>query len=229
MQLIQGSSTQLSSQFTEYLPTFTAGLIVVGVGVVVGWLAKRAAIAALKWIRLDRLGGPTTWRSALAKADVREALYNVVGTIALAVVLLVFVDNALQIWGLTVLAASLDRLIGYLPNLAIAGLIVSVGLLIATSVAERVENAVAEANIPSPQLVGGMAKAAVLAIVAALAVWELDFARQIVMGAFLIGFGSIGVAFALAAGIGSSQAIRDGWEQVFAKRKVELEERRRDP
>jgi len=224
MQTAQGPLAELSTRFTNYLPTLAAGLVLVLVGLVTGWLAKRAVIAMLKWIRLDRLGGPTSWRSALAKADVREALYNAVGTITLVVVLLVFIDNALQIWGLSVLSNVVDRVIGYLPSLAVAGVIVGVGLLIATSVAERVEDAFAEAGISSSRLLGGMAKAAVLAIVFALAVWELNFARQIVMGAFLIGFGSIGVAFAIAAGVGSSHAIRQAWEQVFEKHRLPKKE-----
>ncbi|HMU62964.1 MAG TPA: hypothetical protein PKA66_14370, partial [Gemmatimonadales bacterium] len=109
--------------------------------------------------------------------------------------------------------------LAYLPNLAVAALVVGVGLLIATSVGERVEDAVAEAGLASPRLLGGIDKSAVLAIVAALAVWELNFARQIVMGAFLIGFGSIGVAFALAVGTGSSEAIREAWQQMFEKQR----------
>jgi len=209
---------ELTSRFTSYLPTLTAGLVLVGAGLVAGWLAKRATVAALKWVRLDRLGGPASWRSALAKADVREALYGTVGTIVWVLVLLVFIENALQIWGLTVLAAVVDRVIGYLPNLAVAGVIVGIGLLIGGSVSERVEDAFAEAGVSNGRLLGGMAKAAVLAIVAALAVWELNFARQIVMGAFLIGFGSIGVAFALGVGIGSSAAVREIWQHAFKKR-----------
>ncbi len=219
MQTAQGPLAELSTRFTNYIPTLAAGLVVVLVGVVVGWLAKRAVIALLKWIRLDRLGGPTSWRSALAKADVRAALYNAMGTITMAVVILVFLDNALQIWGLMVLAGVADQMIAYLPNLAVAAVIIGVGLLIATSVGERVEDAFAEAGLASPRLLGGIAKAAVLAIVAALAIWELNFARQIVMGAFLIGFGSIGVAFALAVGTGSSQAIREAWQQMFEKQR----------
>lgn len=219
MQTAQGPLAELSTRFTNYLPTLAAGLVVVLVGLVVGWIAKRAVIAFLKWIRLDRLGGPTSWRSALAKADVRAALYNAVGTITMVVVLLIFLDNALQIWGLMVLAAVADRTIAYLPSLAVAALIIGVGLLIATSVGERVEDTLAEAGLASPRLLGGIAKSAVLAIVAALAVWELNFARQIVMGAFLIGFGSIGVAFALAVGTGSSQAIREAWQQMFEKQR----------
>lgn len=221
MQASQGPLAELSTRFTNYLPTLTAGLVLVVVGVVVGWLAKRAVIAFLKWIRLDRLGGPTSWRSALAKADVRAALYEGVGSIIWAVVLLIFLDNALQIWGLTVLAAVADRIIAYLPSLAVAATIVSIGLLIATAVGERVEDAFAEAGIASPRLIGGLAKSAVLAIVAALAVWELNFARQIVMGAFLIGFGSIGVAFALAVGTGSNEAIREVWRQVLEKQRLQ--------
>jgi hypothetical protein len=217
MQTPQGPLAELSTRFTGYLPTLAAGLVLVAAGVVTGWLAKRAVVALLTWIRLDRLGGPTSWRSALAKADVRAALYGAVGTIAMAVVLLVFIDNALQIWGLVVLAGVADQLIGYLPNLAVAAVIIGVGLLIATSVGERVEDSFAEAGIASPRLLGGLAKSAVLAVVAALAIWELNFARQIVMAAFLIGFGSIGVAFALAVGIGASQAIRDALHQVFEK------------
>ncbi len=219
MQTAQGPLAELSTRFTNYIPTLAAGLVVVLVGVVVGWLAKRAVIALLKWIRLDRLGGPTSWRSALAKADVRAALYNAMGTITMAVVILVFLDNALQIWGLMVLAGVADQMIAYLPNLAVAAVIIGVGLLIATSVGERVEDTFAEAGLASPRLLGGIARAAVLAIVAALAIWELNFARQIVMGAFLIGFGSIGVAFALAVGTGSSQAIREAWQQMFERQR----------
>jgi len=221
MQTTQGPLASLSTQFTEYLPTLTAGLVLMVAGLVIGWLAKRAVIALLTWLRLDRLGGPTSWRSALAKADVRAALFESVGALTMAVVLLIFLDNALQIWGLTVLASVADRIIGYLPSMAVAAIIVGIGLLIASSVGERVENAFAEAGIASPRLLGGIAKSAVLAIVAALAVWELNFARQIVMGAFLIGFGAIGVAFALAVGTGSTDAIREVWRQVFEKQRTQ--------
>jgi len=218
MQTSQGPLAELTSRFTSYLPNLTAGLVLVAAGLVVGWLGKRATVAALKWVRLDRLGGPTSWRSALAKADVREALYGTLGAIVWAVILLIFIENALQIWGLSVLASAVDRVITYLPNLAVAGVIVGIGLLIATSVGERVEDTFAEAGVSNARILGGMAKAAVVAIVAALAVWELDFARQIVMGAFLIGFGSIGVAFALGVGIGSSGAVREILQHALKKR-----------
>ncbi len=215
----QGPLSELGSRFSDYLPTLSAGLLLVGLGIVAGWLAKRTVVAFLNWVRFDRLGGPAAWRAAFAKADVRAALYNTVGTGVMVLVLLVFIDNALQIWGLTVLLQVVDRFLGYLPNLALVGLIVGVGLFLSNLTAERVENALEEAAAPNPRLLAGMTKAALLAVVAALALWELDFARQVVMGAFLIGFGAIGVAFALGVGLGSAPAIRHGVEEIFARRR----------
>jgi hypothetical protein len=216
-----GPFNELGTRFSAYLPTLTAGLILLAIGVVVGWLAKRATIAFLKWIRLDRLGGPTSWRAALSKADVRDALFNTVGIVTMLLVIMVFLNNALQIWGLTVLSGVVQQFVGYLPNLAMALVIIGIGLLLANIVADRVEDALEEAGVPSPRLVGGMSKTALLAVVGALALWQLNFARQIVMAAFLIGFGAIGVAFALAVGIGSAQAIRHGWEQLFEARRAQ--------
>ncbi len=214
-----GPFDELGSRFFSYLPTLTAGLIVLAIGVAVGWLAKRAVIAFLKWIRLDRLGGPTSWRAALTKGDVRDALYNAVGVVFMILVGLVFLENALEIWGLSVLVGVVERFLEYLPHVGLATVIVGIGLLLANIVADRVEDAFEEAGLPNPRLGAGICKAALLAVVGALALWELDFARQIVMAAFIIGFGALGVAFALAVGIGSAQAIRHGWEQLVQARR----------
>ena len=58
-----------------------------------------------------------------------------------------------------------------------------------------------------------------LAIVGALALWQLNFAREIVLSAFLIAFGAIGVAFAMGVGLGSARAIQQAWDSMFDKQK----------
>ncbi|MGE0354011.1 MAG: hypothetical protein AB7I33_10990 [Gemmatimonadales bacterium] len=211
---IEGFMERLSG----YLPTLVAGLLVVVVGIVLGWLVKRAVVRILVWLRLDRLGGRFGWRSAFGKGDVRAALYNVIGGAAMAVVILVFLDNALQIWGLVVLTRLVDNIVFYLPNVALAALIVAVGVLLANLLAVRVEEALDEEEFSHARLVGKILKGVLLAVVGALALWQLDFARQIVLAAFLIGFGAVGVGFALAAGMGSAQAIAKGWETLFEKK-----------
>jgi hypothetical protein len=209
----------LIRRFTDYLPTLTAGLLVLALGLVLGWVAKRAVLRILVWLRLDRLAGRVGWRSAFGKGDVRAALYDLLGTVAFVLVVLVFLDNALTIWGLAVLSRLIDSLVFALPRLGLAALIVAVGITVANAAAERAEAALEEEELAYARLLGKGLKAVLLAIVAALALWELDFARQIVLSGFVIAFGAMGIAFALSVGLGSTRAIQRGWEELFETRK----------
>ncbi len=218
-QQTQRTLDQFVQRVLEYMPTLLAGIVVLLAGAVAGWILKRAVVRLLVLLRLDRLGGGrSAWRAAIGKGDVRAALFNGVGSIAGTILFLVFVDNALQIWGLEVLARLLDQVIFYLPTLFLAVLISWIGLVLSNVFARRVESLLAAERVPRTPLLVGLAKAAFLSVVAALAMWELNLAREIVLAAFLIGFGAIGVAFALAVGIGSARAIQDALSSVIAPR-----------
>jgi hypothetical protein len=181
--------------------------------------ATGAVTRILIWLRLDRLAGRVGWRSAFGKGDVRAALYDLLGTVAFVLVVLVFLDNALTIWGLAVLSRLMDNLVFSLPRLALAAFIVALGIAVANAAGERLEAALEEEELPRAALVAKGLKGVLLAVVVALALWELDFARQIVLSGFVIGFGAMGVAFALSVGIGSAKAIQRGWDELFQKRK----------
>lgn len=209
----------LVRRFTDYLPTLAAGALVLALGFVLGWLAKRAVVRILIWLRLDRLAGRVGWRSAFGKGDVRAALYDSLGTISLLLVVLVFLDNALTIWGLAVLSRLIDSVVFALPRMALAALIVAAGIAVANTAAEQAETALEEEELGYARLLAKGLKAVILAVVAALALWELNFARQIVLSGFVIAFGAMGVAFALSVGLGSTRAIQRGWEELFEKRK----------
>lgn len=210
--------SELWSQFAAFLPTLAVGLLVIALGVAVGWLAKRATVRLLVWLRLDRLAGRAGWRTAFGKGDVRATLYNLVGNVVMLVVVLIFLDDALNRWGLTALSRVADRAVFYLPNLAVVALILVVGLLVTTGLSARVTEALEEEGLRRSRLIGKAVKAAMIAVVAALALWQLQLAREIVLGAFLITFGSIGVAFALAVGLGTSRAIEHGITELFRRK-----------
>jgi hypothetical protein len=209
----------LIQRFTDYVPTLAAGALVLALGVVLGWVAKRAVVRILIWLRLDRLAGRVGWRSAFGKGDVRAALYELLGTVAFVLVVLVFLDNALIIWGLAVLSRLMDNIVFSLPRLGLAAIVIGVGVAVANAAAERTEAALEEEEIAHARLLARGLKAMLLAVAGALALWELEFARPIVLAAFVIGFGAMGIAFALSVGLGSSRAIQKGWEALFQKRK----------
>jgi hypothetical protein len=215
----EGPLAEFFRRLTDFLPDLAAGLFVLAVGIVIGWLVKRLVVRVLVWLRLDRLGGRLAWRAAFGKGDVRAALYNLVGTAAMILVVLVFLDDALRIWGLVALSEMIGRLIVYAPNLLFVALIVGAGVLLANLLARRVEDALEEEGFAHPRFVARIFKSALLAVVGALALWQLDLAREIVLAAFLIAFGAVGVAFALAVGLGSAKPMQRVWESLFKKSK----------
>ena len=214
---------------SDYLPALAAGLLVFALGIGVGWLVKRAVIRVLMWLRLDRLGAKLGWRAAFGKGDVRAALYDVVGNVAMVLIVLVFLDNALEIWGLTVLSRALAGLVFLLPNLAVVAIIVGLGLFLSGYLADRARRALEDEEFAHARLVGKMLKGILLSVVVALALWQLGFARQLVLAGFLIAFGAIGVAFAMAVGLGSAKAIHQGLQELFDKRKGKTQEEGREP
>lgn len=209
---------ELFDQFSNYLPTFAAGLVVLLAGIATGWVVKQAIGRLLIWLRLDRLATRVGWRRALGKGDVRATLYDAIGNVAMAVVVLLFLDETLRRWGLTALSRLVENLVFYLPNLGLVALIVVLGLLIANGLGARVTTTLEEEEVAHARLLGKLFKAALLFIVGALALWQLQFARQVVLAAFLIAFGSVGIAFALAFGLGSMQAVRRVWEEFLERR-----------
>jgi len=216
-QELSGPVAGFMQEFSNYLPTLAAGLFLVAVGLVVGWLAKRSTVRVLVWLRLDRLGQRSGWPGAFAKGDVRAPLYALLGNGAWLLVTLVFLENALQIWGLQVLAEMVERVLFFVPNILVALFVVGVGVLVAGSAATRAERALDEEGLPRARLIAKVLQSTLTTVVGALALWQLNFAREIVYAAFLIGFGAVGVAFAVAVGLGTSRAVQSGWESLFRR------------
>jgi hypothetical protein len=217
---VQSPLSDFLGQLSAFLPALAAGALVLALGVLAGWLIKRTLVQLLIWLRLDRLAGRTGWRSALAKGDVRSALYNAIGATAMVLTILLFAQDALKRWGLTALADFVTQVLGYLPNLVVAALIAVAGSAVAGALGGRVERALAEEDLVHARLLAKSFKGALLAVVGALALWQL---REIVLGGFLILFGSLGVAFALAVGLGSAKALQHSWETLLERRRRDAE------
>lgn len=220
---MQGQTTQplrdMVQRLTDFLPALAGGVLVLAAGLALGWVLKRSIVRLLVWLRLDRLAGRIGWRAAFGKGDVRAALYELVGNVAMFVVVLLFLDDTLKRWGLTALARVIDGFVFYLPNLGLVALIVTAGVAISNGLSARVADGLEEEGFGHARLLAKTLKGTLLALVAALGLWQLEFARQVVLAAFLITFGSAGVAFALAVGIGSAKAIERGWDIVLKKGK----------
>ena len=213
------SLRDLASSLTSYLPTLMAGFLVLVLGLVVAWIGSKFIVRVLIVMRLDHVIGRLGWGRALQKGDVRHALFGLIGNVCGFLIFLVFLDNAVIIWHLTVVSHLLGRLVALAPQIFTAIIVLMVGWGIATAAARSVQKALLQEEFERAQLLGRLVRTAILVVTVAIALVELKIAVNIVTGAFLLAFGSLCVSFVLAIGLGSKRAVEIMWEERLGRRK----------
>ena len=127
------------AHLTACLPTLFAGIVVLLIGVVVAWIVAKLTVRILVFLRLDRVLTRMGWGRALEKGDVRHSLFGLLGSVAGVLLFLVFLENAVVIWKLTVLSKLLESLVLLIPQLIAAGVVVLVGWGLAAGVSRAVQ------------------------------------------------------------------------------------------
>jgi MFS family permease len=211
------------TNLTRYLPTLLAGLLVLVLGAIVAWIVSKLVVRILIFLRLDRVVVRLGWGRALEKGDVRHSVFGIVGIITGVLLFLVFLDNAVVIWKLTVLSELLEKLVRLIPQLIVAAIVLGVGWGVATTTSRAVQRTLYQEEFERARLVARIVHAAILIVASAIALVELDIAVTIVTGAFLIAFGALSLCFVLAFGLGSKRAVETMWEERFRHRKEEQE------
>jgi hypothetical protein len=213
------SLRDMMSNVVGYLPTLVAGLVVLVLGAVIGWMVSKILVRILIFLRLDRVVMRLGWGRALEKGDVRHSLFGLLGTVCGVLLFLVFLDNALVIWKLTVLSQLLEKTVLLIPQLLTAGLVLVIGWGVANAASRAVQRTLAQEEFERPRLVARTVRAAILVVACAIALVELNLAVAIVTGAFLVAFGALALCFVLAFGLGSKRAVELMWEERFHRGK----------
>jgi hypothetical protein len=217
------SLRDVMSNVVAYFPTLLAGFIVLVLGAGAAWLLSKLVVRLLIFLRLDRVVVRLGWGRALEKGDVRHSLFGLLGLVTGLLIFLVFLDNAVVIWKLTVLSQLLEKLVRLIPQLIAAGIILLIGWGVATAVSRAVQRALIQEEFERARLVSRIVRSAILVVACAIALVELDVAVMIVTGAFLIAFGALALCFVLAFGLGSKRAVEMMWEERAQRREEERE------
>lgn len=212
-----------------YLPTLLAGLIVLVLGAIAAWVVAKLVVRILIFLRLDRVIVRFGWGRALDKGDVRHSLFGLLGMILGFLVFLVFLENAIVLWKLTVLSQLLDRLIVLIPQLIVGVLILLIGWAVAGVASRAAQRALYQEEFGRARFVAKIVRAAIIVVTCAIALVELGIAETIVTGACLITFGALALSLALAFGLGSRHAVEAMWEQRLRPPKDEPAEKSDEP
>lgn len=183
---------QLSGQVVGYLPNLLAGTVLIATGWFLGWLLKRITVQILSVLRIDRILRRFRWGGAFARADVRSTLYAWAGDAVFLLVFLILLNAALDAWKLTTLSMILSQTVGFIPKLVTALLLLGLGWIMAGWIGATIQRALLKERIPRPGLITRFSKTVLMLFFSAMALAELDIAREVVIIGFAVTMVTLG-------------------------------------
>lgn len=209
---------RLIENFIAFIPSLLAGLLLIAVGWFLGWFVKRVFIRLGSVLRLERIFIRYRWGEDFSKADVRYGFYAFFGNIAFIIIFLIFLANALNVWQLTVLSQMLEQGILFLPRFIIALLLFGAGWLLAAAAAHAVQKSLHREDIPKATLIARFSKSVLILFFSAMALTELDVAREIVIIGFATIFVTLGILTIVLSLLGGKELMSRVMETIEEER-----------
>jgi hypothetical protein len=206
-----------------FLPKFFALVSFLLIGLAAGWLVKAALLRVLKSLRFDVLCDRLGLTRALAKAGIKVPVSALVGRVSFWLIFLVFALMGIDALDLPATANLMTLIIGFLPHVLAAVVLLLIGLILANFVAEAVLIAAVNAQVPEARLIANLLRWGILIFTMAMVLTQLGIAKEIVVAAFSITFGGIALALAIALGLGGQNIARDALERRRQKKMEEDE------
>ncbi|MDP2381484.1 MAG: hypothetical protein Q8N00_01635 [Nitrospirota bacterium] len=207
-----------------FLPKLLALFSFILLGIIVGWAIKAVLQRLLKAVQLDALSERWGIQAALTKAGFKQPLSQVVGRLAFWVVFVLFVFMGVDSLDLPATAGLMGQILGFVPSVVAAGLLLLVGVLMGNFFGEATLIATVNAQIQEARLIANFVRWGIFLFTAAMVLTHLGIAKEIVVAAFSILFGGVVLALAIAIGLGGRNIARDMLEQRWRKAKEERDE-----
>jgi len=197
------------NQFWTQVATFFPKLLAVIVIIFFGWICAKVACLGVKRVleltQFDKFAARSGLESFLRHGEFDLTLSGVIGQVVYWLVILLFVTTGANMLGLSEVAQMLNHLANYLPKIIVAILVLIFGTLLA-----RFINRLVFAWLHSIKFDGALAISTtveygiqIFALFVALE--QLDIGTQLLTALFVIVFGAIFLALAIAFGLGGKE------------------------
>jgi len=191
-----------------FIPLLLGFLLIMLVGYLIAAALSKAVTFLLRKIGFDNLSNRIGLTRLEQRMGVRLDPAGVLGKIVFWFILLVFLVPATNALGLTAVSGILNTMIAYIPNVFVAILVLFLGTLAATFVADIVRGTTATANVGNPNIFANIARYAIMGFAALIALEQLQIAPALLNILFTAIVGAAAIAFGLAFGLGGQDAAR---------------------
>lgn len=199
--LLEPARTVLA-QISQFMVSVLLVIVILIVGWIISGLIKTVVTRGLKAIRIDQLSERIELDALFEKGGITYSLSELIGVICYWLAILVSVMVAINAIGLTIAAELLNKIVLYIPNVIAAIFILILGMFVATLLRNIVQTAANNAGLAQGKLLSKAVEVIIGIFVIMVALEQLQIGIRITELTVSIILGTIGLAVALAFGLG---------------------------
>lgn len=190
----------------SFVPKLIGFLVILLIGWLIASALSRGVTFLLRKLNFDRIATRIGLTRLEQQMGIRTDAADILGKLVYWFIFLIFLVPAVDALGLTTVSALLGQVIGYLPNVFVAILVLFLGSLAATVVGDLVRGATASAGVGNATLFSNVARYAILGFVVLIALEQLQIAPALLNILFTAIVGAAALAAALAFGLGGRES-----------------------
>ena len=205
---------EIAANFIAYLPTLLGAVLLV----IVGWLLARLARRVV-----NRLGDSSMRAISQAFAGTRAEnlrisgrTISILGDLVFALVLLVFLAASAIVAEIPAFDSWLDQIVGYLPRLVAAAVILVAGVLAGMLAKDLVASLLPHGSGERQHSLARIMQAAIVAIAAVMAIDQIGIDATLLIALVAIAGSGLTLGLSLAFGLGARRFV----ENLLAARRA---------
>ena len=196
------SLNQFWLQLIHFLPRLLAVIVILFIGWLVAKLARSAVKKILILTHFDQFAQKSGLEAFMNQGDLNITLSGVISQVVYWLVILLFVITGANSLGLTEVAVLLQQLASYLPRIIVAILILIFGTLLARFINRLVFAWLHSIKFNNALSISTSTEYGIQILAIFIALEQLGIGMQLIHSLFIIVFGALFLALALAFGLG---------------------------
>ena len=190
------------TKIAVFLPNILFSIAIILVGWVLCNIIKRVVVRLLRVCHFDTLAERVGISQALERGGIKQNASDIVGLLVFWFLFLIAIVTTLETLNLSGATDTLHTIYLYIPKIVAALIVLILGLYFANFLETVTRTSCANAGLQQAASIGRAAYVGTVVFVVAGIFEILDIASEIVIWAFILVFGALCLALALAFGLG---------------------------
>jgi hypothetical protein len=199
------SLNQFWLQIVNFVPKLLAVLVILFFGWIVAKLVRGAVKRLLELMQFDQFAQKSGLEAFMNSGNFNVTLSGIISQVIYWLVILLFVITGANALELTAVALLLQQLAGYLPHIIVAILVIVFGTLLARFINRLVFAWLHSIKFEHALAVSTSAEYGIQILAIFIALEQLGIGMQLIHSLFVIIFGAVFLALAIAFGLGGKE------------------------